>query len=293
MPSNDGVVPNRQRFRIAMRLDAHAVAIPIASHHRTQHQDWHGHSEEEDCCAGASSGELNGGGNGNGPCRLFSWRKHELEGLPASTSHGGGELVLVAADVIYDEGLTDAFFHALRMLMPIPASPMPPVRKNEHELAGDHGKDAASPPRDCVTLVDQTPSNPSANTKSVGAEAAAAHSSGDVSTSKEHVVFGAEGGQGQAVLYLALEKRFNFSMAELSVAATGYSALLRNVLDTTPEAHSGGARVDGRKQQGRNAQKDFEGRRLPLSFQQCFHYRRNDAMELWEIRRRPRVGLET
>lgn len=92
--------------------------------------------------------------------------------------------------------------------------------------------------------------------------------------------FGAGGG-GEAVLYLALEKRFNFSLAELSVSATGYKTLLGNVMDVTNGVDAsvvGGCAL---------RRKAFEGVRLPLTFQQCFRYQRSDAMEIWEIRRRP------
>ena len=84
------------------------------------------------------------------------------------------------------------------------------------------------------------------------------------------------------VLYLALEKRFNFSLAELSVSATGYKALLGNVVDVTDAADGRGI-GDGCA----SRRKAFEGIRLPLKFQQCFRYNRSDAMEIWEIRRRP------
>lgn len=106
------------------------------------------------------------------------------------------------------------------------------------------------------------------------------------------------------VLYMALEKRFNFTIAELSVAATGYKALLRNVLDLTAAAadssdsSSSGVRAAkddcrssasedaAHQQQEADHQQAFEGVRLPLTFLQCFQYQRNTAMELWEIRRR-------
>lgn len=223
-------------------------------------------------------------GNGNGTFGAFSWRKDELEALSLSASSRGGGLVLVAADVIYDEGLTDAFFHVLRLLMPVPVPPAVSAGRNSGgKLAGDGSDDdvtSASKEVKCDSLADQTPSAQSASSEnSVGFEATA---SGQKSTGDERTFSSAERGL-HAVMYLALEKRFNFSMAELSVAATGYGALLRNVLDTT-QADSG---VD-RSAQQTDAEKDFEGRRLPLSFQQCFHYQRNDAMELWEIRRRRR-----
>lgn len=261
--------------------------MPIPSHRRAQGPDGdkHSSSSEEEDCAGTVSGERKRG-NVYGACRPFSWRKHELEGLSASTSTGG-RLVLVAADVIYDEGLTDALFHVLRMIMPIPVPLVPATRKSGDKLADSCSVGVTTSslrPLKRGRLVEQTPCVRSASANSDGSEAAA---SGNNSTSNKQVVSGAEGAKEQAVLYLALEKRFNFSMAELSVAATGYSALLRNVLDTTPqEVDSGRAGVDS-VQRGETARKDFEGRRLPLSFQQCFRYQRNDAMELWEIRRRP------
>eukprot|EP00752_Nemacystus_decipiens_P008139 g7279.t1 len=233
-------------------------------------------------------------GNGSGACRPFSWRKDELEGLSLSTSLGGG-LVLVAADVIYDEGLTDAFFHVLRMLMPIPLPPVPAGENGENTVPGDcKSSNVTSAPKAANrrSSVDETPPFSSASGDSVGSESAATgkESKGDAD---ERAFCCAEGKAQAAVLYLALEKRFNFSMAELSVAATGYSALLRNVLDVTQQADDGGAGEDGSAKQAHDAEKCFEGRRLPLTFQQCFRYQRSDAMELWEIRRRPLTRPKT
>lgn len=88
-------------------------------------------------------------------------------------------------------------------------------------------------------------------------------------------------GDGDAVFYLALEKRFNFTLKDLSVVASGYKSFLRNV--STDET----AGVDGpRSTNMQQHQHDFEGKRIPLSFPQCFRYDRSTAMELWEIRRR-------
>lgn len=176
--------------------------------------------------------------------------------------------------------------------MPIPAPPVPVRRHCADKLAGDPSDNVTSTPNNpkCGGSADETPSVPPACGDSVSSKAAAG---GNKPTSDEPVFRGAEG-RAQSVLYLALEKRFNFSMAELSVAATGYNALLRNVvLDTTQATESGVAGVDRSAQQGGNAQKEFEGRKLPLSFQQCFRYTRNDAMELWEIRRRPATRPKT
>ena len=174
--------------------------------------------------------------------------------------------------------------------MPIPAPPVPAGRHRRDKLAGDLSDNVTSTPNNpkCGGSVDETPSVPPPCGDSVRSKAAA---SGNKPTGDEPVFRGAEG-RAQSVLYLALEKRFNFSMAELSVAATGYNALLRNVLDTT-QATESGAGVDRSARQGGNAQKEFEGRKLPLSFQQCFRYTRNDAMELWEIRRRPATRPKT
>eukprot|EP00903_Cladosiphon_okamuranus_P012156 g11403.t1 len=244
-----------------------------------QDRDRHSSSSsegEDSYCAGMGSG-LRKSSDVKGTCRPFSWRKHELEGLSASTSTGG-ELVLVAADVIYDEGLTDAFFDVLRMLMPTSAPP-----SSGAKLA-DGCSGGVTPSR---VRVDQTPPAHSASGNSDGSEAAATIGGSCSTSCQKQVVSGADGGKERAVLYLALEKRFNFSMAELSVAATGYSALLRNVLDTTPQRAGSGRAVADSFQRGEDVQKDFEGRRLPLLFKQCFQYQRNDAMELWEIRRRP------
>lgn len=214
--------------------------------------------------------------------RPFAWSKNELEGLSLSTSLGGG-LVIVAADVIYDEGLTDAFFDVLKLLMP-------PRKKREETIADDCSCDGKSAPKSAGSggVAEQTPPANSASSVDSAVFDVPASSTGNKPTIEEQGRSGVRGAKGDAVLYLALEKRFNFSMAELSVAATGYSALLRNVLDTTTEGDNRGAGVvQGCAQQGLNAQKSFEGKRLPLPFQQCFRYQRSNAMELWEIRRRP------
>lgn len=214
--------------------------------------------------------------------RPFAWRKDELEGLSSrSTSHDGA-LVIIAADVIYDEGLTDAFFDVLKLLMPPPTLPQSKIR--EDIIADDCKCDGDSVPKGAGSggLAAGTPTANSASTDFgvVGLSSCSGNNSTveeqDSSSVKRH-----------AVLYLAIEKRFNFSMTELSVAATGYNALLRNVLDVTAERDS---RVTGAEegcaQQRLKSQKVFEGKRLPLTFQQCFRYHRSNAMELWEIWRR-------
>lgn len=275
----------------------------------------------------------------------FNWRKGELERLlsPPLLSETGEPtppLVILAADVIYDEGLTKAFFDVLKLLMPPP--PPPPLAT----LSGRHRRQGAPPPPFIADDGDQ-PHHDSASREANGggkrgtSTKESSHersrdplpstsSADDVSEDNEplssqprqqqrqgfagyvapvntnnHGVepdskedqgkeeppssggqmfssFIAGGGGETVVLYLALEKRFNFSLAELSVSATGYKALLGNVLDVTDA-------VDGRVVGGGCAsrRKAFEGIRLPLNFQQCFRYNRSDAMEIWQIRRRP------
>lgn len=199
----------------------------------------------------------------------FDWEKDELEGLSLPTSRG--RLVIIAADVVYDEGLTDAFFDVLKLLMPVPT--LPSRNKSASKGAG------------CAGLVEETSPASSASEEDVGFFGSLA-SVGEKSIAKEK---GTPGVRRQAaVLYLAIEKRFNFSIAELSVAATGYNALLRNVLDVTTEGRRAEVTKESCRWQGLKTQKkSFEGRRLPISFQQCFQYQRSNAMEFWEIQRRP------
>ena len=260
-----------------------------------------------------------GGSNGD-EARPFSWRKGELKEL-VSTRDGGG-LVIVAADVIYDENLTDAFFHVLKLLMPAPEPP-PPAHESSNDggcsggggcsnggggsngggssdggggsIGGGSGTVSEAVSGGELPVHDESRATP-ASVLHPAAPAAPSASNGG----KRLTVVGGNGapgakGQRTAVLYLALEKRFNFSLAELSVKATGYGALLRNVLDVTVNRGAAGTPAEGgcSRQGGGGAERQFEGRRLPLSFQQCFHYQRSDAMELWEIRRRPRVHRKT
>ena len=74
--------------------------------------------------------------------------------------------------------------------------------------------------------------------------------------------------------YLALEKRFNFSAAELSVVAVGYATFRSFVAvegERDPPPAPGTRRL-------------FAGRRLALDFAQHFEYeRRPGEMELWEL----------
>ena len=264
----------------------------------------------------------------------FNWREGELERLlsPPLLSETGEptpSLVILAADVIYDEGLTEAFFDVLKLLMPPPPPPPPPPLPPSNGDDGDQAHhDSASreangggmrgtatkessqersrcplpstPSVDDVSAHTEPPSSPwrrqqrqgfagyvaPANTSNVGVETDSKEDPGR----KEPPPSGGQmlssfiaGGVGETVvLYLALEKRFNFSLAELSVSATGYKALLGNVVDVTDAADGRGI-GDGCA----SRRKAFEGIRLPLKFQQCFRYNRSDAMEIWEIRRRP------
>ena len=251
----------------------------------------------------------------------FNWRKGELERLSSPLPSDTGEpkpLIILAADVIYDEGLTEAFFHVLKLLMPQPPLTSPSGRRrrgppppfdgedddqSHHDGAlreangGVRGVDteeigherSRGPPRSTSAGVSQD--EPLSSTQRwegcagsvaplnniyVEADSKGQEKEGTPS-GRQTSSFGAGGG-GEAVLYLALEKRFNFSLAELSVSATGYKALLRNVMDVTDG-------VDGRIGAYAWRRKAFEGRRLPLTFQQCFRYQRSAAMEMWEIRR--------
>ncbi|CBJ30354.1 conserved unknown protein [Ectocarpus siliculosus] len=215
---------------------------------------------------------------GTGTCGPFSWRKGELDGLSLISDSKRGGPVIVAADVIYDEGLTDALFQALTLLMPVPSLRARGLGKEDRNCDSKVSStaDNATKPLPHQTTPSTTPT-PSCEDSAVTY----------VPVSKPVDDHDCHPLGTNAVLYLALEKRFNFSVAELSVAATGYSALLRNVVDVT-ENDGVGTGVDGCTQQGlKSAKKAFEGRRLPLSFQQCFRYERSNAMELWEIRRRP------
>lgn len=162
----------------------------------------------------------------------YNWRDGELEDLLSwRVDDSGGGVTILASDVIYDEGLTEAFFGILKIMMPPPAA--------------------------------------------------------------NHYGTGETQAQRSSVLYMGLEKRFNFSIAELSVAATGYRALLRNVLDITDGDVIDQAGRGKRAQDGQGCQ-EFTGVRLPLDFAKCFRYNRSEAMEMWEIRRRPlRSGENT
>ncbi|CAN0479263.1 unnamed protein product, partial [Ectocarpus sp. 8 AP-2014] len=217
---------------------------------------------------------------GTGTCGPFSWRKGELDGLSLISDSKRGGLVIVAADVIYDEGLTDALFQALKLLMPAPSLRARGLGKEDRNCDGNVSSTADNGTK---PLPHQTA--PSAT--AIPAREDSAVTDEPVSDKNPVGDHDCRPLGTDAVLYLALEKRFNFSLAELSVAATGYNALLRNVVDVT-EKDGVGIGVDGCTQQGlKSAKKAFEGRRLPLSFQQCFRYERSNAMELWEIRRRP------
>lgn len=212
----------------------------------------------------------------------YAWRTGELGSLLWSgdgvmDNRGRRGLVILGSDVIYDEGLTEAFFDVLKTLMP----PPPPTCDQGHRHSGKDRAEANNGSSRAPTL--RLPSS-----------LATASSSSP-----------------SPVLYMALEKRFNFTIAELSVAATGYKALLRNVLDVTTANegssrshpnHPNGGVISVAKDSVGNAPGEaclrdlqnhhrrnqaFEGVRLPLTFAQCFRYQRSVAMEMWEIRRRP------
>ncbi|CAM9268062.1 unnamed protein product [Choristocarpus tenellus] len=217
----------------------------------------------------------------------FDWRPNELEDLLSGTgraksSDGGRGLVLLASDVIYDEELTEALFQVLRKLMPPPCPmPSPPaivltscsgcihhMADNNTTLEGSIDMSTTTTNREVCLLASSRTDDHQNPVPALG--------------EMRNVDSGEEG----PVLFLALEKRFNFTLKELSVTATGYKAFLRNVCDITnlSAVSSGGCCAKGNGFGGDHA---FEGRRLPLDFEQCFHYSRSDAMELWEIRRRP------
>ncbi|CAN0106029.1 unnamed protein product, partial [Ectocarpus sp. 13 AM-2016] len=220
---------------------------------------------------------------GTGTCGPFSWRKGELDGLSLISDSKRGGLVIVAADVIYDEGLTDALFEALKSLMPVPSLRTRGLGKEDRNCDGSVSRTADNATK---PLSHQTTPSTTATPSCEDSAVTGVRVNKPVDDHDRHPL------GTDTVLYLAIEKRFNFSVAELSVAAAGYNALLRNVVDVT-DKDGVGTGVDGCTQQGlKRAKKEFEGNRLPLSFQQCFRYKRSNAMELWEIRRRPlRSGI--
>lgn len=207
----------------------------------------------------AKQGQLNGNSHGQNSSEddarnPFAWRNGELEALSSGSENGKG-LVIVASDVIYDEGLTEALFLVLGKLMPAPFLLYP---KDENNNTGCDTERQAN----CNTrTLAQAPFR-------------------DVLPSRKD----------EAVLFLALEKRFNFSLETLTVAATGYQALVRNVLDITDEGGQTANAEAGRSRQEGKRLREFEGTRVPLTFSSCFRYRRSESMELWEIRRRPVVA---
>lgn len=196
---------------------------------------------------------------GGGP---FEWKNGELEQLVAPPATDSG-VVILASDVIYDEGLTEAFFDVLKMLMPVPQA---------MRTESNHGGTFTVTSPDALSMGNSELEEASRGGGCVEPQ------------TTTHVQEGCGSRRREAVLYLALEKRFNFSLAELSVAATGYNALLRNVVDITEG--SGGSSCTS---SSIGKHELFEGKRLPLTFPQCFRYQRSKAMELWEIRRRRRV----
>lgn len=216
------------------------------------------------------------------PREQFAWREAELKQImPNPSAASSSKLVILAADVIYDEGLTEALFDVLKILMPPPASAHSNGERDPIVYNCDGVGNAPTPvslgsiDQGSSALVEGTSARPLLNDVKrkeafVYARSAAGYS--------------AETCENEAILYLAMEKRFNFSIEKLSVAATGYSALLRNVVDVT----------DGFPEIGEEIPADpqaFFGERIPLQFSQCFRYDRSEAMELWKIKRRPATKI--
>ncbi|KAI5060187.1 hypothetical protein GOP47_0024607 [Adiantum capillus-veneris] len=139
--------------------------------------------------------ETRNGWNGRNisPASLYSWCNEDLEELENLK-------IMFAADVIYSDSLTDAFFSLLRKLMPIGS---------------------------------------------------------------------------QRLLWLAIEKRFNFSISELDVVAHGYRHFL-SFFDN---------RTDGLTLQDLQGCKTFAGKKLQLNQvpQYIQEYDRTKDLELWEI----------
>ena len=69
------------------------------------------------------------------------------------------------------------------------------------------------------------------------------------------------------VIYLAIEKRFNFSIENLSVVATGYKSMLSHI------------NIEGEENCA-----FFNGIRMPLDFPKSFRYNRTPQMEIWELK---------
>lgn len=183
----------------------------------------------------------------------FDWRREEMEGL--CTLDSGEELLIVASDVIYDEGLTEALFRVLRKIMPVPL-PARDTEDNIHKSRSSTGR---------------------------GADYNHLNSTQARSESVQPL-------RKNSVFFLALEKRFNFSLEALSVEATGYQTLLRNVLDYTGKGDEVPPIAAQRGQQrGKQQLQEFAGTRVALTFPSCFEYERSEAMELWEIRLCPKV----
>lgn len=207
-----------------------------------------------------------------------------MGGLLSPSGEKTDGLVILAADVIYDEGLTEALFDVLKVLMPTPLA-----QHRSNHSATNHTIKSSTREGGSTSSNTDTGGSRTADLDrihvTVGEPIACTTPGSDVGNTGNRNSLPTQRcahvrAAGEAVLYLALEKRFNFSLAELSVAATGYNALLRNVVDVTDVE---GEVVVGCAQE----QKAFEGARLPLSFPQCFQYKRSAAMEIWKIRRRP------
>jgi hypothetical protein len=169
--------------------------------------------------------------------------------------------VVLVADCVYDEGLTDHLFGVLRALLKTaskqrqPCQRQPCLRRRKS---------------DAPVMLPQSGASNADGTALSGRHGGGGSNGGD----------GGLGGRGGTVVWLTLEKRFNFELATLSVQAFGYRRFLAHIGqlpgqlpgDDAPRTSSGGG---GPRLSGRRLSVD----QVP----QCFDYRRVPQLELWEI----------
>lgn len=198
----------------------------------------------------------------------FNWKCGELKRL-LSRHTANDRIILIASDVIYDEDLTEAFFRTLESLMSSSQRVKLDVTSSESNNSNNRHANNLTAGRMKRNAEDQeTPSK-------FGTPVEAFHHE---IGNKGAEVFPTE---VSPILYLALEKRFNFTIEDMSVVATGYRALQRNVLDVTD-----GPLTMSLCRQGYVRSFKFEGMRIALTFQQCFRYPRDENMEIWRIKLR-------